>query len=146
MYVSKDVICGTGGCEQTSSAIMLWAKRVCTYVVGGRVGMNDTCYFSFDLTKLVIPPTPPYDPQTSMFASPRYDIIPPTPSHPPHPSHHIRRLLCVQVQVHYHPTHPTQPTLPTHHPHSSMCASPRNVIIPPTPPTPPKRCVHVQVT
>ena len=34
----------------------------------------------------------------------------------------------------------------SHHPHSSMCASPRNVIIPPTPPTPPKRCVHVQVT
>ena len=26
----------------------------------------------------------------------------------------------------------------THHPHSSMCASSRNVIIPPTPPTPPK--------
>ena len=22
---------------------------VCTYVVGGRVGMNDTCHFSFDM-------------------------------------------------------------------------------------------------
>ena len=35
----------TAGSEQTSSAIMLWAKtRVYVYVVGGRVGMNDTCY------------------------------------------------------------------------------------------------------
>ena len=33
----------TAGSEQTSSAIMLWAKT-CTYVVGGRVGMNDTCF------------------------------------------------------------------------------------------------------
>ena len=80
---------------------------------------------------VIIPPTPPYDPQTiSMFASPRYDIIPPTPSHPPHPSHHIR--------IHYYVCKSKYviipPTLPTHHPHSSMCASSRNVIIPPTPP------------
>ena len=27
-------------------------KRVCTYVVGGRVGMNDTCYFTLDMKKL----------------------------------------------------------------------------------------------
>ena len=26
--------------------------RVFTYVVGGRVGMNDTCYFTLDMTKL----------------------------------------------------------------------------------------------
>ena len=31
-------------------------KRVSTYVVGGRVGMNDTCYFTLDLKKPV--PTP----------------------------------------------------------------------------------------
>ena len=48
----------TAGSEQTSSVIMLCAKRVCTYVVGGRVGMNDTCYFTFDLKKLDHPPTP----------------------------------------------------------------------------------------
>ena len=33
-------------------------RRVFTYVVGGRVGMNDTCYFSLDMKKLVIPPHP----------------------------------------------------------------------------------------
>ena len=27
-------------------------KRVFTYVVGGRVGMNDTCYFTLDMKKL----------------------------------------------------------------------------------------------
>ena len=83
-------------------------------------------------------PTPPRTPTTRRLVClqvPSYDIIPPTPSHPPHPSHHIRRLLCVQVQVRY-PTHPAHPTLPTHDPHSSMCASPMKVIIPPTPPTP----------
>ena len=31
--------------------------RVFTYVVGGRVGMNDTCYFTLDMKKLV--PSPP---------------------------------------------------------------------------------------
>ena len=34
-------------------------KRVCTYVVGGRVGMNDTCYFTLDMKQLDIP-TPPH--------------------------------------------------------------------------------------
>ena len=53
----------TAGSEQTSAVIMLWAKRVCTYVVGGRVGMDDTCYFTFDLKKLDhAPPTPPTQP------------------------------------------------------------------------------------
>ena len=27
-------------------------KRVCTHVVGGRVGTNDTCCFTFDMKKL----------------------------------------------------------------------------------------------
>ena len=27
-------------------------RRVFTYVVGGRVGMNDTCYFTLDMKKL----------------------------------------------------------------------------------------------
>ena len=31
-------------------------RRVFTYVVGGRVGMNDTCYFTLDMKKL--DPTP----------------------------------------------------------------------------------------
>ena len=34
-------------------------SRVFTCVVGGRVGMNDTCYFTFDMKKL--DPTPPHD-------------------------------------------------------------------------------------
>ena len=35
-------------------------KRVCTYVVGGQVGMNDTCNFTFDLKNLTPPhPNPP---------------------------------------------------------------------------------------
>ena len=40
-------------------------RRMFTYVVGGRVGMNDTCYFTLDMKKLdptrtrpPIPPTP----------------------------------------------------------------------------------------
>ena len=36
-------------------------RRMFTYVVGGRVGMNDTCYFTLDMKKLdpTLPP-PPY--------------------------------------------------------------------------------------
>ena len=30
-------------------------RRVFTYVVGGRVGMNDTCYFTLDMQKLPYP-------------------------------------------------------------------------------------------
>ena len=41
-------------------------RRMFTYVVGGRVGMNDACYFTLDMKKL--DPTPPH----------------PTP--PPHPT------------------------------------------------------------
>ena len=33
-------------------------RHVFTYVVGGRVGMNDTCYFTLDMKKL--DPTPPH--------------------------------------------------------------------------------------
>ena len=32
-------------------------RRMFTYVVGGRVGMNDACYFTLDMKKL--DPTPP---------------------------------------------------------------------------------------
>ena len=35
-------------------------RRVFTYVVGGRVGMNDTCYFTLDMKKL--DPTPLQEP------------------------------------------------------------------------------------
>ena len=48
----------TAGSQQTSSLIMLWAKRVCTYVVGGRVEMNDTCLFTFHLKNLYLIYTP----------------------------------------------------------------------------------------
>ena len=34
-------------------------KHVFTYVVGGRVGMNETCYFTCDMKKLVLTPLPP---------------------------------------------------------------------------------------
>ena len=33
-------------------------RRVFTYVVGGRVGMNDTCYFTLDMKKLDPKPHP----------------------------------------------------------------------------------------
>ena len=38
-------------------------RRVFTYVVGGRVGMNDTCYFTLDMKKLDPRPhpVPPHD-------------------------------------------------------------------------------------
>ena len=38
-------------------------RRVFTYVVGGRVGMNDTCYFTLDMKKLdpILTPPPPVD-------------------------------------------------------------------------------------
>ena len=140
--------------------------RICRWseVVGGD-------QFSSRRSKYVItpptPPTPPYPPTTRRLVC--VQVQGTLSSHPPHPT--TRRLVCLQVQGTIsshppHPTHPTHPTtsvdyyvckskyvtippthptLPTHHPHSSMCASPRNVIIPPTPPTPPKKCVHVQV-
>ena len=31
------------------TTVLKSTKRVCTYVVGGGVGMNDACYFSFDM-------------------------------------------------------------------------------------------------
>ena len=31
-------------------------RRVFTHVVGGRVGMNDTCYFTLDMKKLNLTP------------------------------------------------------------------------------------------
>ena len=34
-------------------------RRVFTYVVGGRVGMNGTCYFTLDMKKLDPPPLSP---------------------------------------------------------------------------------------
>ena len=34
-------------------------RRVFTYVLGGRVGMNDTCYFTLDMKKLDPILTPP---------------------------------------------------------------------------------------
>ena len=33
-------------------------RRVFTYVLGGRVGMNDTCYFTLDMKKLDPKPHP----------------------------------------------------------------------------------------
>ena len=52
-----------------------------TYVVGGRVGMNDTCYFTLDMKKLDPNPHPVLSVQT----------LNPTPS--PFPSH--PKTLCV---------------------------------------------------
>ena len=41
-------------------------RRMFTYVVGGRVGMNDTCYFTLDMKKLDTPPHPPTPPHISV--------------------------------------------------------------------------------
>ena len=86
-----------------------WHRPVCLAMsltsVGASWGMSrrasDMCK-----SKVRHHPTPPTpaNPSASMCASPRYAIIP----------HHLpqqtRRLVCVQVQVRYHPTHPTHPT------------------------------------
>ena len=69
-------------------------KHVCTYVVGGRVGMNETCYFTFDMKKLV--PTPPH----------------PTPSHVMC-RQSVESHMCASAKERHHP-HPT----PSH----VMCA------------------------
>ena len=65
-------------------------RRVFTYVVGGRVGMNDTCYFTLDMKKL--DPTPPH------------------PTHPTIrcPSPPVGLYVC-RPKVRYHPTPPTPP-------------------------------------
>ena len=58
-------------------------RRVFTYVVGGRVGMNDTCYFTLDMKKLDSIPTPslltpthtPTPPYSTLFHhTPPYSI------------------------------------------------------------------------
>ena len=53
------VQCGSMGATALSSVLRAAGsehytsstKRVFTYVVGGRVGMNDTCYFTLDMKK-----------------------------------------------------------------------------------------------
>ena len=40
-------------------------RRLFMYVVGGRVGMNDTCYFTLDMKKLDPPTHPPNKQQTT---------------------------------------------------------------------------------
>ena len=51
-------------------------RRVFTYVVGGRVGMNDACYFTLDMKKL--DPSPHPKPQSPPHPSPH-----PKPQSPP---------------------------------------------------------------
>ena len=58
-------------------------RRVFTYVVGGRVGMNDTCYFTLDMKKLDHAP-PMTCVASTMCASARNIIIPTPPQSPPH--------------------------------------------------------------
>ena len=93
-------------------------KHVCTYVVGGRVGMNETCYFTFDMKKLVIPPHPtPPEPSlrscvaSAMCSRPKKLSSHPTPPHPTPASGLVSHRPCVQGQrTLYHPT-PPHPTL-----------------------------------
>ena len=108
-------------------------KHVFTYVVGGRVGMNETCYFTFDMKKLV--PTPPH-PIPCDHVCPKCRIshawkCKGTSSSPPHPTpSHV--IMCAQsVESHMcanakerHRPHPT----PSHvmcaqSVESHMCAS-----------------------
>ena len=78
-------------------------RRVFTYVVGGRVGMNDTCYF--DMKKLDLPTflpsipayLPPSLPACLPACLPTYPNLPTylqptTPTHPPHPPTCLRRV------------------------------------------------------
>ena len=47
-------------------------RRMFTYVVGGRVGMNDTCYFTLDMKKL--------DPTPSLFLINIHPLLSPPPT------------------------------------------------------------------
>ena len=119
----EDMICGNAcvcirRCDlwkrwvvnKTSSVIMLWARHVCTYVVGGRVGMNDTCYFTFDLKKL--DPTPPHDLRSihHVCKCKERHHTHPTP-HPTHP-HDLRSIDHVCKCKERHHPHPTPPPPP----------------------------------
>ena len=59
-------------------------RRVFTYVVGGRVGMNDACYFTLDMKKLDSIPTPSLlhpDPSTlSLFLINIHPLLSPPPT------------------------------------------------------------------
>ena len=52
-------------------------RRVFTYVVGGRVGMNDTCFFTLDMKKLDL--TVPSTPQ-SLFLIYIHPLLSPPPT------------------------------------------------------------------
>ena len=58
-------------------------RRVFTYVVGGRVGMNDTCYFSLDMKKLGPTPPPSFQDLDSANGSGNRMLSTPHPIPPP---------------------------------------------------------------
>ena len=73
--------CGSMGAKALSFVLraagsehhMSSTRRMFTYVVGGRVGMNDTCYFTLDMKKLDLPhtfPSPSYRPGLSLWQVP----------------------------------------------------------------------------
>ena len=73
-------------------------RRVFTYVVGGRVGMNDTCYFTLDMKKLV---PPPHHQLRSILHACKFKERP--PHHPIgcvalHVCKFQKSLACLQVQ------------------------------------------------
>ena len=118
---------------------MLWAKHVFTYVVGGRVGMNETCYFTFDMKKLV--PTPPHPTPTpisssvasNMYASPKNISCSVASNMFASP----KNISCsVASNMYASPRNISRSVA------SNMYASPKNIIIPtpphPNPPQPPK--------
>ena len=91
-------------------------KHVCTYVVGGRVGMNETCYFTFDMKKLV--PTPPHPIPCDVSPKCRISHVckcKRTSSSPPHPipcdvcpKCRISHACTASAKERQHP-HPTPP-------------------------------------
>ena len=115
------------GSEQTSSVIMLWAERVCTYVVGRRVG------------RTLSPPHPRPCAEHSTRVQVQITI-----STPPHLRPFAWHSTCVQVQGTYQlcvafnmcasARNVIMPSPQTIWMSFNMCASARNVIIPiPTP-------------
>ena len=78
------VLRAAGGEHHQSST-----RRVFTYVVGGRVGMNDTCYFTLDMKKLDPPTHPP-----TTYHHPPTNHQPPQPPPPPTTQHPPPNTVC----------------------------------------------------
>ena len=105
-------------------------RRMFTYVVGGRVGMNDTCYFTLDMKKL--DPTPPHPTVLSVLKS--VLLLTCTLSSPPHPTPPFcpkYPQVCLALDLYV-----IIPTPPFCLKYPQVCLAPDLYVIIPTPPHP----------